>query len=316
MIRIATARCTTASSIIERTGAPMTLVPFGAWRWPLAVLAAFTVAGSTFVTLLDAPDRYMRDGTLTLRYRDIGRGEPVILLHGYTDNLEMWSAMADSLSATHRVIVPDVRGFGKSTKFAAAQDYGQRTVDDILRLMDHLEIESAHVVGYSMGAAMTANLAVRAPARVLSAGLISGPFWPDSASFDQWIAPHLAELRRGNGLTSFFREIMPTWPDSVIAPMAQQLMAANDSAALVASMTALPALMLDSTRVARLRIPALAIVGIDDRKLVPGTERIARWWPGARKVVLGRGDHADIAFLPEVIAEVRGLVGRAAARSR
>jgi len=232
----------------------------------------------------------------------------VLLLHGYTDRVKMWAAMASSLARGHRVIVPDLRGFGKSSKFAQPSDYGHRMVDDVLALMDHLGVDAAHVVGYSMGAVITANVALRAPRRVHSAALVAGPFWPDSAALATWIAPHLRELQRGNGLTSFFTEIMPTWPDSVIVPVAKELETLNDGPSLIASIAALPALVPDSASIAALRVPALAIVGRDDRALLPGTERIARWWPNVRKVVLPRGDHADIAMLPEVIAEVRRLL--------
>lgn len=263
-------------------------------------------------TLLDAKDQYMVAGDLTLRYRDLGRGTPVILLHGYTDRVEMWAAMADSLAATHRVIVPDVRGFGKSTKFARQSDYGRPMVNDIIALMDHLKVPAAHVVGYSMGAVLTANIALAVPNRVLTAGLVAGPFWPDSASLTRALTPHVAQLKGGKGLTSFFKFIMPTWPDSVIEPVAQQIVAANDLPAMVASIEAFPGLMVDSTRISRLRIPALAIIGIDDRELLHATHRIAAWWPGARKVVLPRGDHADISMLPETITEVKQLVRRGA----
>jgi pimeloyl-ACP methyl ester carboxylesterase len=261
-------------------------------------------------SLLDVPDRFMVAGPLAMRYREVGTGTPIILLHGYTDRVEMWQVMADSLSSTHRVIVPDVRGFGKSTKFARTSDYGRHTVRDLVALMDHLQVPAAHVVGYSMGALMAANLALEVPSRVRTAALVAGPFFSDSAAFARWSAPHVAALKRGHGLTSFFREILPTWPDSLVVAAAQQMTAANDAPALEASLDAMPGWMVDSTKVSRLRMPALAIVGIDDRNLLHGTERIASWWPGARRVVLPKGDHGDIFLLPEVIAEVRRLVGR------
>jgi pimeloyl-ACP methyl ester carboxylesterase len=282
--------------------------PDNVWSASGLELATGVPATSRSTALVDAPDRYFVRREVSIRYREIGRGAPVVLLHGYTDRVEMWTAMADSLASHHRVIVPDIRGFGKSSKFARTADYGRAMFADVVALLDHLSIPRAHLVGYSMGAVLAANLAVEHPQRVISASLLAGPFWPDSAGMARDLSPHLAALKRGEGLASFFRFIVPTWPDSLVRAGAAYYYAENDSASLVASIEAFPGLMLDSARVARLRAPALAIIGADDRSLLHASDRIARWWPGARHVVLPRGDHTDIFQLPETIAEVRSMV--------
>src|SRR5688500_10142587 len=70
-------------------------------------------ARATQTTLLDAPDRAFTRGTVTINYRSIGSGDPILLLHGYGDNLKMWAGLGDSLATTNRVIAVDTRGFGK-----------------------------------------------------------------------------------------------------------------------------------------------------------------------------------------------------------
>ncbi len=73
------------------------------------------------------------------------------------------------LSRRYRVIALDNRGHGKSDKPYDPAQYGLELVDDVVRLMDHLGIAKAHVVGYSLGGFITLKLALRHPERLLSA---------------------------------------------------------------------------------------------------------------------------------------------------
>ena len=117
-------------------------------------------------TLLDAPGQTFTRGGITINYRSIGQGEPVLLLHGYGDNLKMWAGLADSLATTYRVIAVDARGFGKSSKPAGVENYGTAMVDDFIALLDTTGTTQVHVVGYSMGALHVATLALSHPDRV------------------------------------------------------------------------------------------------------------------------------------------------------
>lgn len=267
------------------------------------------VAGGEVVVeaLVDAPDQYFTSDDATIRYRAIGEGAPVLLLHGYTDRVEMWAGTADSLAQDFRVIVPDIRGFGLSTKFADPARYGRKMVEDVVRLLDHLELESAHVVGYSMGAAVTANLALDHPARVRTASFVAGPFYPDSTTAADLFQPFVVAQERGEGLGPFFRWILPTWSDSAINEVLPMLEATNDSAALIASLRALPGLMIDSARLATARTPAFAIVSVKD-PLFEQSRFLARAWPGIRLVELQERDHADIFLATELISGFRELV--------
>ena len=258
-------------------------------------------------TLLEAPDHFFTSNGVSIRYRVIGEGDPMLLLHGYTDRLEMWAGTADSLARDFRVIVPDLRGSGLSTKFGGPEQYGRKMVDDLVGLMDHLWIREVHVVGYSMGAAIAANMALDHSARVLTATFVAGPFYTDSAAAARLFEPYAVAQERGEGLTSFFQWILPTWSDSAIADVVPQLEATNDSASLVASLRALPALMLNPVRVSQATKPALAIVSVKD-PLWPTSRFLAQRWPGIRLVELPKGDHADIFLAPELVTEVRKLV--------
>lgn len=259
------------------------------------------------VALVDAPDRFFTRGDVTIRYRVIGEGPPVLLLHGYTDRVEMWAGTADSLAADFQVIVPDLRGHGLSTKFDEPASYGHPMVDDLTGLLDHLGVRAAHVIGYSMGGVLAAHLALDNPPRALSTTFVAGSFWGrDSAEAARVIGPYVAAIERGDGLGPFFRYILPTWSDSAISSIVPMLQATNDSLSLVASLRGFLGLMLDTTDFARARTPALAIVSVKD-PLLEYSRFIARWWPGLRLVELPRGDHADIFLAPELVTEFRKL---------
>jgi pimeloyl-ACP methyl ester carboxylesterase len=121
-----------------------------------------------------------------IAFLDTGDGEPVILVHGFASNLVAnWvdPGWVDVLGrAGRRIIALDNRGHGQSGKLYDEDSYGAELMaEDVRRLMDHLGIEGADVMGYSMGARIAAFLAINHPARVrkvvfggLGIGMING----------------------------------------------------------------------------------------------------------------------------------------------
>lgn len=102
-----------------------------------------------------------------------GDGEPVLLIHGFASNTATnWvdtGWVADLGGAGYRVVAFDNRGHGQSEKLYRLEDYGAPLMaEDARRLLDHLAIERAHVVGYSMGARIAAFLALAHPDRIQS----------------------------------------------------------------------------------------------------------------------------------------------------
>lgn len=254
-------------------------------------------------SLLAAPDRFAQLGDVRIRYREIGHGEPLVLLHGYSDRVEMWAGIADSLARSFRVIAIDVRGFGLSTKSPEPAWYGISMVDDVVHLMDHLRIRRAHVAGYSMGGILTANLVARHPERLASATLIGPPIFPDSATFSDFFAPYLAALNRGEGLYPFLRWVFPAQSDSLVAEFDRQAVADNDRGALAAVMQALPRLIVPRT-MPDVRFPVTVVVGTGD-PILSHSRRLAQWWPVVRHVEVDRADHLTILYHPELVAQIR-----------
>jgi pimeloyl-ACP methyl ester carboxylesterase len=92
----------------------------------------------------------------------------VLLMHGWPDSAYLWRHQIPFLTGhSFRVIAPDMRGFGRSSRPAAVADYAlTKAVGDMTGLLDALGIESAHVVGHDWGAAVAWLTAMLQPARV------------------------------------------------------------------------------------------------------------------------------------------------------
>ena len=126
--------------------------------------------------------RLIEANGISLYVEEHGEGDPVLLLHGWPDSARLWRHQVPFLAAHgYRVITPDLRGFGRSERPAEAVAYRLRNVvADVSALLDHLTIETAHVVGHDWGAAVAWLIAILVPARVrkLTAISVPHPFAP------------------------------------------------------------------------------------------------------------------------------------------
>jgi len=107
-------------------------------------------------------------GELTFNVAEVGSGPPVILLHGWPDSWHLWRSQMDALARCgHRVIAPDLRGFGQSDCPDDVDAYGLRhLIGDVAAVMDEFQIERAAVVGHDWGAAVAWLAATFMPERV------------------------------------------------------------------------------------------------------------------------------------------------------
>lgn len=112
------------------------------------------------------PGKIVPVNGIQLHYEERGRGEPLLLLHGFgMCGPGDWGQIADELAKSHRVILPDLRGHGWSTnpsgKFTMRQ-----SAEDIRALLDHLGIRRARAMGISAGGMTLLHLATKYPDRV------------------------------------------------------------------------------------------------------------------------------------------------------
>ena len=111
-------------------------------------------------------------GDFRLFYKDLGDGEPIVWLHGFTLDHRMWRPQADFFASRYRLILPDARGHGRSDATPTGYSRADR-VEDILRLADKLKIERFHLIGLSMGGSTAIGCALKHQERLRSLALIS-----------------------------------------------------------------------------------------------------------------------------------------------
>lgn len=100
-----------------------------------------------------------------LYYEDLGEGEPLLLIHGAAASGLWFGDLPARLAETHRVIMPDLRGLGRSERVAGL-DGAQAWVEDMWHMLDVAGAASAHVMGVSLGSRIAARMAIEAPSRV------------------------------------------------------------------------------------------------------------------------------------------------------
>src|SRR5262245_24725064 len=119
---------------------------------------------------MSLPGRKIAVNGIELHVHEAGAGIPVLLLHGFPDSSSLWRYQVPALvAAGHRVIVPDLRGFGESSKPTDQAAYQLPVVlGDAVGLLDALGVPRAHVVSHDWGAVVGWLLAGMFPDRVAS----------------------------------------------------------------------------------------------------------------------------------------------------
>lgn len=131
---------------------------------------------------------------LKLAYVELGdpKGEPLLLLHGYTDTSRSWSVLAPHLKG-YRLLIPDQRGHGAADAPECCYSLSQFAFDAKL-LMDALGVKRAAVVGHSMGSMVAITMATEYPSRVSSIILIGSTALPPVRR-GAWLYDQVAALR-------------------------------------------------------------------------------------------------------------------------
>lgn len=118
---------------------------------------------------------------LSMAYRDVGAGEPLLLLHGFTGTGAMWNEVLDEFASRFRVIVPDLRGHGRSTNPEGTFTHRQ-SAEDLFALLEELEIDRFKAMGGSTGAMTLIHMATAQPRRIDAIVLIAGTaYFPEQA---------------------------------------------------------------------------------------------------------------------------------------
>jgi len=221
---------------------------------------------------------------LEIALRVEGEGPPVLLIHGFASNMDTnWvnvSWTSHLIKAGYKAICIDNRGHGRSSRPHDPQYYSARLMaGDALAVLDHLGIERAAVMGYSMGARITAFMIDQAPQRV-AAAIFGGMGY---------------NMVRGlAGSKPIARALEAESIDEVSNQAARSFRAfaestGSDLKALAACLRG-PRIKVSEEMLGRIKCPLLVAVGSND--VIGGDpERLAALIPGARTLVIPGRDH-------------------------
>ena len=124
------------------------------------------------VNLQDIPLEKVHVGDIDVAYKMFGKGDPIILFNGASDNMDAWDpSLLKGLSSNHTVIVFDQRGIANTTAGSRPYTY-QQLANDTAGLLDALKIPKADVMGYSLGSYLAQQLTMMYPDKVNSLVLV------------------------------------------------------------------------------------------------------------------------------------------------
>jgi pimeloyl-ACP methyl ester carboxylesterase len=142
-------------------------------RWIVAVAAMMTwVATQAAVAQeMKIEDRFADVNGIRMHYLVAGKGDPIILMHGYAQNSHMWRPTMRELAKTHLVVAPDLRGFGDTSKAESGYDKKSMAVD-VHELAKKLGIGKAGIAGHDIGLMVAYAYAAQFPGDVTRIALL------------------------------------------------------------------------------------------------------------------------------------------------
>lgn len=267
-----------------------------------------------------ATDELFDSNGVKIRYVTAGSGQAVVLIHGWMADATMWGRDADGnprLDTTDidgfQLIALDCRGHGKSDKPYEADKYGVEMASDVVRLLDHLKIAKAHLIGYSSGAFIAGHIAATQPERVLSV-IYAG----QAPVITELIRPNdFAECEnfanvvdKGKGLGEYVRATTPEgWPqptDAQADTIAKFRFAGKDVKALALAGCTFKELAVSGEQLRKCTAPTLFIRGENESGHVKSrVDRVRKLLAHSELKIIKGGDHMTTLVRPEFAETVR-----------
>jgi pimeloyl-ACP methyl ester carboxylesterase len=267
---------------------------------PMRIVGLFflfiLITTSAFSQSLPA-NQYFDSNGVRIRYIELGSGEPVIAIHGFTRDSDSWLASISDLAEDHRLILFDQRGHGLSDKPHSVSEYGREMGHDVIRLMDHLNISEAHILGYSIGVAPIAMVITENEERFISAIFGGGAARWEWGNESDLLNQHTYQRM----LTSPRRlQLEPAWEG-------------QDQIALANLRLGEKELVVSRESIANLSIPILAIVGSEDLSL-GAVRNFKNLLPAMELHVIEGESHVSTPRHPDFVTSIRGFLARSANR--
>ena len=244
-----------------------------------------------------------------------GAGTPVMLVPGLGGVGSYWNPNIPAFAQKYQVVLHDHRGTGQSSRSRIHYTVDQMT-DDLMAVMNHLEIEKAHLVGHSTGGAIGQTLAAKHPERLIS--LVIYASWTKADPFFRRVFEARRALLTASGAAAYVRStaifLYPDWwINDNIGLLEERENVAIPGFPLAEIAASRIDAIVDFDRTAdlpKIRTPTLVICAKDDFLTPPYFSReLARLIPGADFVELTRGGHcASETNTPEFNDAVLGFI--------
>ncbi len=258
-----------------------------------------------------AEDGFFDSNGVKIYYVTEGEGEPVVLIHGWMADSSMWGRDEHgntklNASAGFKLIAFDCRGHGKSDKPHDRKQYGVELAADVVRLLDHLHIDKAHLVGYSSGAFIAGKVAASYPERVLSvvyagqAPVILEVMKPGDFSEVDSFARAVQSGDLGSYLIDVIPADRPKPTREQAEAIAKYLYGGKDVEAFAICGQSFPELAVTITDLKKCQAPVLFIRGENESQHVKGKIETARELLGHGEIkIIPGGDHITTLTKPE-----------------
>jgi pimeloyl-ACP methyl ester carboxylesterase len=241
---------------------------------------------------------------IELSYRDEGQGQPILFIHAFPLHSGMWERQIAAFSPRHRVIAPDLRGFGGSARGSGAASLDQHA-DDIAALLDQLGIDKTTIAGLSMGGYISFALWRRHRARISGLILADTRAGADSEEARQGREKN-ARLAEEQGPGAIADQMLPKLlsgnAPAALRDEVRRMIESNDRAGIAAALRAMAARPDSTPLLASIDVPALVIVGAEDA-LTPPSEAQAMFdaIPGCRIAELPGAGHLANLEAPDAL---------------
>ena len=277
-----------------------------------ALLLCFSAAPT-----LAFEDKYLDASGVKIRYIEAGRGEAIVLLHGGTSSLESWTArgVVDNLARDFRVIAFDARGHGKSDSPRDPAAYGRQQALDVVRILDALKIQRAHIIGFSLGSSTVAQLLTLHPERFLTGVQVAGAGRSPEEANNPRIETEAAEIARDCISRSRAMRQAPAGMKPTEEEIQQRIAACRadknfDPLATAASLRGYKDQAVTNEQMAAVKVPTMGIVGTLDHTL-KDMQQLKTLRPAMKLVLLEGVSHTGKTGIqgdPRLISEIRKFI--------
>jgi len=246
---------------------------------------------------------------IDLYYEDQGTGKPIVLIHGFPFDHHLWDRQVEILADHHRVITPDLRGFGQSDAPEGPYTMTQYAAD-IIALLDLLQIDRAIIAGLSMGGYISLAIAEQYPERLDGLVLSNTRTAKDTAAIRQNRYNTVEKIKfegteflvldmLGKVLSKDTRKHNPA-----VLEFVEQIMRRQRAAGIIGAQQGMAQRKDRSFILNDLQIPVLVIAGRDDKLISPmEAKRIAKELPLGHLEIIPKAGHLSNLEQPDTYNE-------------